>query len=99
MATTTVRRGWSTLGDPADLARGHTRRLEEDTRLLTRTGRGGTGKTRLALATAAEAAAAFRDGVYLVDLSPVRKPDLVLQAIARSLHIADEVGQALESQI
>ena len=87
------------IGRAADLANAHTRLLEEDTRLLTLTGPGGTGKTRLALATAAEAANAFRDGVYLVDLTPVREPDLVLHAIARQLQITEEVGQALESQV
>jgi predicted ATPase/DNA-binding CsgD family transcriptional regulator len=87
------------IGRAADLANAHAHLLQEDTRLLTLSGPGGTGKTRLALATAAEAAAAFRDGVYFVDLTPVREPDLVLQAIARQLHITEDVGLALESQV
>jgi non-specific serine/threonine protein kinase len=87
------------IGRAADLAKAHTRLLREDTRLLTLTGPGGTAKTRLAIATAAQAAGAFGDGVYLVDLAPVREPDLALRAIARRLNIAEEVGQALESQV
>ena len=87
------------IGRAADLARAHALLHENDTRLLTLTGPGGTGKTRLALARASEAVAAFRDGVYLLDLTPVREPELVLHAIARSLNIAEEVGQALEAQV
>src|SRR5438128_1816074 len=89
----------SLIGRAGDLANAHAHLLQEDTRLLTLSGPGGTGKTRLALATAAEAAAAFRDGVYFVDLTAVREPDLVLQSIARQLRITEDVGLALESQV
>src|SRR5262249_61177794 len=56
-------------------------------RLLPLTGPGGVGKTRLALAVAAslDGARAFEDGVALVELAPVRDPDLVAPAIARAL--------------
>ena len=69
------------------------------TRLVTLTGPGGTGKTRVALATAERVADLFGDGVWLVDLTSLREPDLVLPAIARSLGFTDQVGQALERQL
>jgi predicted ATPase/class 3 adenylate cyclase len=70
----------------------------EDTRLLTLTGPGGTGKTRLALQAAAEAAQAFPDGVWWVPLAPLRDPTLVLETAAQAVgsrnglaeHISDK---------
>ncbi|MGZ4414109.1 MAG: ATP-binding protein [Gaiellaceae bacterium] len=69
----------------------------EETRLLTLTGPGGTGKTRLALQAAAEVADSFSDGVWWVPLAPLRDPNLVLESAAQVLgsrnglvdHIAD----------
>lgn len=58
------------------------------TRLLTLTGPGGVGKTRLALAAAALAEAAFSAGVVFVPLAAVRDPTLVMPAIATSLGLA-----------
>lgn len=54
-----------------------------DVRLVTATGPGGTGKTRLALQAAAEQVDRFPDGVQLVDLAAVRDPDGVLSAVVR----------------
>ena len=55
----------------------------EDTRLLTLTGPGGTGKTRLALQAAAEACDSFPDGIWWVPLAPLRDPTLVLETAAQ----------------
>jgi predicted ATPase/class 3 adenylate cyclase len=55
--------------------------LLDASHLLTLTGSGGTGKTRLALQTAAEVLPSFVDGVWLVELAPLTSPDLIAPAI------------------
>ena len=64
----------------------------DDVRLLTITGPGGIGKTRLAGAVAAAAADHFADGVIVVPLQTVRDPSLVVGTIARSLGLFDFEG-------
>jgi predicted ATPase/DNA-binding CsgD family transcriptional regulator len=59
------------------------------TRLLTLTGPGGVGKTRLGLRIAAEVRKAFRDGVWLIELAALEDPDLLVQAAATTLGIRD----------
>jgi predicted ATPase/class 3 adenylate cyclase len=67
----------------------------EDVRLLTLTGPGGAGKTRLALQSAAEASDSFPDGVRWVSLADVRDPSFVLSAVAQALEVAEEPGRVL----
>ncbi len=69
--------------------------LVRDARLLTLTGPGGTGKTRLALQAAAEVADDFPDGVWWVPLAPLRDPEVVLRTISQSLEIKEQPGQEL----
>jgi len=65
------------------------KRLLERTRLLTLTGPGGIGKTRLSLQVAAEVVQKFPDGVYFVALSAVRDPDLISSAVAQSIGLGN----------
>ncbi|MDH4281360.1 MAG: protein kinase [Myxococcales bacterium] len=68
-------------------------------RLLTLTGPGGTGKTRLALQAAAEAADAFSDGVHWVSLAPLRDPAYALSAIAQALDIQEQPPASLDDTL
>ena len=63
--------------------------LLERSRLLTLTGPGGSGKTRLGLQLAADVASGFTGGVYFVALAPVGNPDLVLSSIAQGAGLGD----------
>jgi predicted ATPase/class 3 adenylate cyclase/DNA-binding CsgD family transcriptional regulator len=67
----------------------------EEVRLLTLTGPGGTGKTRLGLQVAAELSEACSDGVYFVNLAPLSDAELVLPTIAQTLDIKELAGQSL----
>ena len=60
-----------------------------DVRLVVLTGAGGSGKTRLALEAARAAATSYANGAVLVELAPLRDPELVVPTIAQALGVAD----------
>ena len=66
-----------------------------EVRLLTLTGTGGTGKTRLGLQVAAQLSDLFTDGVYFVNLAPISDPELVVSSIAQTLGLREVAGQPL----
>ena len=70
-------------------------RLLATTRLLTLTGSGGCGKTRLALQVAATLLEKFENGVWFVDLSALSDPALVPQAVASALSVPEQPGRTL----
>ncbi len=84
----------SFLGRQREIA--ESRQLLIDGRLLTLTGPGGTGKTRLSLQIAADATDRFADGVYFVPLGTISLPDLVLPTIAQALGLVDPGTQPLD---
>lgn len=78
------------------------RRLLATTRLVTRTGSGGVGKTRLALQVAADIAddgEAYPHGVWLVELAPLTDPEQVVPAVATVLGVREQPGQPLHSTV
>jgi predicted ATPase/DNA-binding SARP family transcriptional activator len=71
--------------------------LLEQTRLLTLTGPGGSGKTRLALRLARDALGRYPDGVWLVEFAPLREPSLVLKAVAAALGVREQAEPLVET--
>jgi predicted ATPase/class 3 adenylate cyclase len=67
----------------------------EGIRLVTLTGAGGTGKTRLSLQVAAELVADFEDGVFFVDLAAITDPHLFIPTVAQTLSVREKPGQSL----
>ena len=88
---------------PATAFLGRRRELREliallrapDTRLVTLTGPGGTGKTRLALQAAAEVSDAYPDGVWWTSLALIREAASVLHAVAQTLGVVEEQDRPL----
>ncbi|HEY3952734.1 MAG TPA: tetratricopeptide repeat protein [Streptosporangiaceae bacterium] len=68
-------------------------------RLITLTGTGGTGKTRVALQAAAELASQFPDGTAFADLAPVSDPDLVAVTLLRALGLSSQSAATAEDQL
>jgi non-specific serine/threonine protein kinase len=67
----------------------------ETTRLLTLTGAGGSGKTRLALEVARDLVDTYSDGVWLVQLAPLSEEDLVPKAVAEALEVPERAEEPL----
>jgi predicted ATPase len=74
-------------------------RDQQEARLVTLTGPGGTGKTRLAVQAAADLVTRFSDGVYFIDLAPIREPEAVLTTIARTVGIRESSDRALLDEL
>jgi predicted ATPase/class 3 adenylate cyclase len=73
--------------------------LLKTTHLLTLFGMGGLGKTRLSLQIAADTLGAHPDGVWFVDLAPIRDPSLVADTLAQVLGVREEPGKPLASTL
>jgi predicted ATPase/class 3 adenylate cyclase len=73
--------------------------LLDGARLLTLTGPGGTGKTRLSLQLAAEVSDHFQAGAYFVPLAPVTDPSLVASTIAQSLALQESGGRPIQERL
>ena len=69
------------------------------TRLLTLTGAGGTGKTRLAQEVAKDLVGAYPDGVWLVQLAGLSEPELVAQVVAATLGVRERPGRPLSATL
>jgi predicted ATPase/class 3 adenylate cyclase len=89
----------SFVGREGDLAEACRLLHREQVRLLTLTGPGGIGKTRLALQVAAELVEAFPDGVFFVALAPVSDPRLVVPTIAQTLAVREAAGRSLQESL
>ena len=87
------------VGRDAELEEISRRLGDEAVRLLTLTGPGGTGKTRLALRAAADQIDRFEDGVFFVDLSAVRAAEDVPAGIARAIGLSETSGQELLEEL
>jgi predicted ATPase/DNA-binding CsgD family transcriptional regulator len=75
------------------------KRLITNNRLLTLTGSGGCGKTRLALAGASEVMGGFEDGTRWVALASLSEPDLLPQAVATALGVRETPGRSLSEAL
>ncbi len=101
--TTTLRRPAAPHNLPAQVTSfvGRTREMDTlktllgETRMLTLTGSGGCGKTRLALEVAGRLLGKYPDGIWYADLAPLADPGLVPKAVASVLHVREQPGEPL----
>jgi predicted ATPase/class 3 adenylate cyclase len=84
----------SFIGRERELAEAKTKL--EGARLLTLIGPGGTGKTRLSIQLGSQLLSTFKDGVWLVEFSPISDPSLVMQTIASTFDIREAPGVPLK---
>lgn len=82
-----------------DTEMGDVRSLLARNRLVTLTGAGGVGKTRLAVQVAGSVADDYADGICYVDLAPITDPDLVAVTAARTLGLPDQPGRSPEKSL
>jgi non-specific serine/threonine protein kinase len=73
--------------------------LLEKTRMLTLTGPGGAGKTRLALETGTAVLPLYRDGVWLVELAPLREEGRVVETIATAIGLREQPDRSLTDML
>jgi len=84
------------IGREREVGRIHELLLEPHVRLLTLTGPGGTGKTRLALHAGADLLEEFVDGVYFIDLAPITDPSLIVSTIGPALGLTERGEHLLD---
>ncbi|MBA2598060.1 MAG: hypothetical protein H0V00_15660 [Chloroflexia bacterium] len=87
------------IGRDFERATGRSLLLDDAIPFLSLTGPGGVGKTRLALAIAADVAPHFADGVVWIDLAPVREPALVAMMVASALGITPTPGRPVAEEL
>src|SRR5215207_3242663 len=98
-ATSLPRPLTSLIGRERDIQRIRALIQPEQARLVTLTGPGGVGKTRLALQVAASMHQDFTHGAYYVSLAPISDPDLVLPTVAQTLGVREVTGQPILSSL
>jgi predicted ATPase/class 3 adenylate cyclase len=87
------------LGRECELAEVTSLLTREDSRLVTLTGPGGTGKTRLALEAASRSAGSFPDGIYWVGLAPLRDASLLAATFVQALELVEQPDRTLTESI
>lgn len=96
----TLRRPQSSfVGRQSELAHLASLILESDVRLVTLTGPGGTGKTRLAIECAARLAHRFAEGVCFIDLTEVRDSSLVLPIVAQAINVDGRIDELIDIDV